>query len=510
MILILILPFAIILGFLLQRRTGYDRLPPGPRPLPFIGNIHQHSINSAPWEQWYKWHKQYGPIISFRLGQRTIISIANHKMVGDLLERRARIYSSRPQLIMLNEWLTKGMLGVFMPYGPKWESLRRLRMPLLSSQAVSAMEILLDVETLRLIRALESNPPPTQVILTQFLHSFASTLLYGGTVEFKDDGDVFRGFNDFQEELLSFALTSDAVIEVFPSLVPLLAMFGKFAKSKKRGTRFHSTLLQTFHAKLDYGLRQESWNLAKEICGCQPPDITRDEVAYFLAELELGIVEATSMMLKHFVDIATEQPDAFAAAQNEIDTVVGTQRLPTVENREKLPYVNALITETMRCKTLGPMSIPRAATQQDEYMGYTIPRGSTIILNQWALNNDEDIYTDPFMFKPQRWIETPELPQPFAFGAGKRLCPGQSLAQNILFMSVSRILWAFDIDPVADTIVTHKRQSWLLCEPSDRNVVFQFRSSEQKAIVENKWDAVAKDNNWVLGIIHKCWMRLER
>ncbi|GAB1210768.1 hypothetical protein APSETT445_009566 [Aspergillus pseudonomiae] len=294
------------------------------------------------------------------------------------------------------------------------------------------------------------------------------------------------------------------------TLVPLLAMLGKFAKSKKRGTRFHFKLLRTFHGKLDHSLRQESWNLAKEICRCQPPDITRDEVAYFLAELELGMVEAMSMMLRHFVDMAAEQPNAFAAVQNEIDRVVGAERLPTVEDWENLPYINALITETMRCKTLGPMSIPRAAVQQDEYMGYTILRDSIIILNQWALNNDEDVYIDPFMFKPQRWIETPELPQPFAFGAGKRLCPGQSLAQNILFMSVSRILWAFDIDPVADSIVTHKRQSWLLCEPSDRNVVFQFRSSEQNAIVENKWDAVAKDNNWVLGSIHKCWMRLER
>lgn len=63
-------------------------------------------------------------------------------------------------------------------------------------------------------------------------------------------------------------------------------------------------------------------------------------------------------------------------------------------------------------KTLGPMSIPRAAAEEDEYRGYTIPRGCTVILNQWALNNDE-LYPDPFTFNPNRWIDNLELPQPF-------------------------------------------------------------------------------------------------
>jgi hypothetical protein len=113
-------------------------------------------------------------------------------------------------------------------------------MPLFGSRAVDTMDIPVDLETQWLTQALERTPSPMNVIPTHFSYNFASILLYGGKLEFRDDGNVFRSINDFQEELLTFAITSDAVFELFLNLKPLMTAFRDFAKSKKRGTRFHS------------------------------------------------------------------------------------------------------------------------------------------------------------------------------------------------------------------------------------------------------------------------------
>jgi hypothetical protein len=89
---------------------------------------------------------------------------------------------------------------------------------------------------------------------------------------------------------------------------------------------------------VDRGLHQESCNFVNEICHRQPPNLTHNEVADLLAELEPGMVEAMLMTSKHFVDMAIEQPNAFTTAQNEINKVGRTQRSPAIEeDRERLP-----------------------------------------------------------------------------------------------------------------------------------------------------------------------------
>ncbi|KAL0565623.1 hypothetical protein V5O48_016400 [Marasmius crinis-equi] len=113
-----------------------------------------------------------------------------------------------------------------------------------------------------------------------------------------------------------------------------------------------------------------------------------------------------------------------ARGQEEIDSVVGSGRLPDFEDRENLPYVNALIAETMRWNPVVPLALVHRATQDDVYDGYFIPAGSTIVANAWAMLHAEELYgPNPMTFDPDRFMKrdgkNPPDPSQFAFGFGR-------------------------------------------------------------------------------------------
>lgn len=149
-------------------------------------------------------------------------------------------------------------------------------------------------------------------------------------------------------------------------------------------------------------------------------------------------------------------PEAQTAAQNEIDSVVGRDRLPGMADRESLPRVTALIQEVLRWHCPMPLATPHRAIVNDEYNGYHIAAGSVVLGNAWAMLHDEDVYPDPHSFKPDRFLTTDgrlrdDIPFPIeAFGFGRRICPGRYFAMDALFLFVSHVLAVFRIEHSVD------------------------------------------------------------
>ncbi|KAG5651397.1 hypothetical protein H0H81_008779 [Sphagnurus paluster] len=149
-------------------------------------------------------------------------------------------------------------------------------------------------------------------------------------------------------------------------------------------------------------------------------------------------------------------PDKQALAQAEIDRVVGTERLPVIADRKNLPYLSAVIKETMRWYPVLPLSIARLTAEDDTYKGYFIPKGTIITPNVWSIAFEANEKYDPKAFIPERFLDpndtTPD-PATWAFGFGRRICPGKALAENSLMALISGILAAFDILPPAEGVV---------------------------------------------------------
>lgn len=147
-----------------------------------------------------------------------------------------------------------------------------------------------------------------------------------------------------------------------------------------------------------------------------------------------------------FIAMAT-YPEIQKKAQHEIDTVVGTDRLPGFDDRPSLPYVNALVKEVLRWQPVAPMGIPHLANQDDVYENMFIPKDTVLVPNIWLFMHDPANYKNPDVFLPERFLgEKPEMdPATLCFGFGRRICPGRELADSDLFMTVVASLAAFNI-----------------------------------------------------------------
>ncbi|KAI0945621.1 hypothetical protein AcW1_001797 [Taiwanofungus camphoratus] len=143
-------------------------------------------------------------------------------------------------------------------------------------------------------------------------------------------------------------------------------------------------------------------------------------------------------------------------AQREIDEVVGNERLPTLADRDRLPYISALCWEVLRWNPAGPLGVPHRLVKDDIHAGYFLPKGSIVIANVWKFLHDPNTYTDPFTFNPDRFMpadaKAPEQdPRQVAFGFGRRICPGMHLAEASVFLLCAMSLAAFHISkPVQD------------------------------------------------------------
>ncbi|RXW23128.1 hypothetical protein EST38_g2725 [Candolleomyces aberdarensis] len=157
-----------------------------------------------------------------------------------------------------------------------------------------------------------------------------------------------------------------------------------------------------------------------------------------------------------------EHPEVLKKAQVQLDSVVKPGHLPDLDDEPSLPYITAIMKEALRWREVTPFGVPHALSTDDEYKGYHIPAGTIVIANQWAMLHDENVYTDPFEFNPDRFInpETGKIdysrardPGHACFGFGRRICPGRFMALESLWLSIASLIATFDIEK-AKTKVT--------------------------------------------------------
>ena len=143
-------------------------------------------------------------------------------------------------------------------------------------------------------------------------------------------------------------------------------------------------------------------------------------------------------------------------AQKEIDQLLGGERLPTLSDRDDLPYISAMMKEIYRWHTPLPISIPKLLREDDVYKGYHLPKGATVIENVWAVFQNPAVYPEPHIFNPERFSKDGKLdpsvedPEDRVFGSARRICPGKHFADRAIFLRIVSILATFDIEPGAN------------------------------------------------------------
>lgn len=174
--------------------------------------------------------------------------------------------------------------------------------------------------------------------------------------------------------------------------------------------------------------------------------IDDEAIKWMTLTLFSGGSDTTVETIRSFVLVMIMYPDVQLRAQEEIDRVVGTERLPQIKDRPDLPYVQAILKETLRWSPLGVMGFPHSV--EDEIIicrRYRVPKGAVILPAVWWFRHDPAVYSNPTQFEPERFLAPRNEPDPRAitFGFGRRACPGRVVAEAGLFITMAQTLASF-------------------------------------------------------------------
>ncbi|KAI0754760.1 cytochrome P450 [Daedaleopsis nitida] len=454
----------------LKARSRGLPVPPGPTPLPFIGNL-LDLPKSHPWRTYRDYSRQYGKIISLNaMGQRVVV-IDDPDVAVELLEKRSAIYSSRPQSVtielLVQLWVGDWNLSI-LPYGPRWRLYRRTFWQHFRPVALSKYHWLQENGARRLLTRLLSPPSPPNDLLGNIRDSLGEVLIRGAYgLQTADTGDKYIA--TFEEVIasLDLLLTGTQILEFFPFLarfptwMPGTASLRRMAHYRALTVKIREIPWADAKNAIIAGTASDSMASAmfEETSHSQGENraAQEDTVKNVLAIAYAGDVNPqTHSALSAFFVAMSLHPDVQRKAQAELDAVVGEARFPKVADRDRLPYVNAVVKELLRWHVVTPLSVPHQNIADDEYDGHFIPKGSVVLVNAWSMLHDEEEYPEPERFIPERFLQDGKLrsdirdPATIAFGFGRRICPGRYFAEATLFIYIASVLLTFDIKPPVD------------------------------------------------------------
>ncbi|CAL1699897.1 unnamed protein product [Somion occarium] len=426
-------------------------LPPGPRGFPIVGNTFQ--LGRLPWFQLTRWARQYGPIYSLNLGGQILIVLNNHKVASDLLDKRSAIYADRPRMIMTGELLCGGFFFAFNSCNDLWRRLRKAAFEGLNFRSSEVFQPVQEREAIRLAEALVKNPSAWMDHINRVTASGVLSVCYSLPPVASAEDPVITLINNFMHRIEAGSRPGEYLVELFPWMLRLPKWMAKWHRDADEAHARDTEMFMKFH--LDAKRRAALGQCGPCMSGIlMERNEVSDKEAAWLAGTLFGAGSTTTAAAQHvFILAMVLYPAAMRKAQAEIDAVVGRSRLPNFSDRNKLPYVQAIIREVFRWRNIG---LPHYSTEDDWYEGYYIPKGSMIFFNQWAMNTDTEVYGDDFnTFRPERFLDETGKKENVppnthgeghtGFGYGRRKCVGVNLAKSTMFINIATTLWAFDI-----------------------------------------------------------------
>ncbi|KIW79156.1 hypothetical protein Z517_05768 [Fonsecaea pedrosoi CBS 271.37] len=490
-----------------------EGLPPGPPTLPILGNLHQ--MTDKPYLMFEKWAKQYGPIMSVKLGTQTMIVINTEQGIRDLFEKRSGNYSAKAS--NFGAEFGENLNLLFRTNDDVWRRMRKMYHLRLNITAANNYLPYQEFESLQMLDELLDRPQDFWTVLKRYTTSIGATVIFAKRYPDLEDPRVKALYTWL--ERFSALMEKTSFADWYPILKPfyfrapswISGFLKEAAELKEMETKLWMQLIGEGQEMLDQGKMRPSFarNLLLTI-GAESGQIAKSDaltfkqIAFVVGHAWPAAADTTYSTLMGFVKAMVLFPEVQKQAQEELDRVVGSYRLPTWEDSPNLPYIMACVKESFRwMPTTVAGGAPHAATNEDSYLGYRIPAGVPVVNNVWSINNDR---TTPRDFEPRRHLPGHKFPpvgapigsdtsdKPYTtFGAGRRMCPGIHVAERSLYTAVARLLWSFNMKPAVDekgNVVPIDRDGMtpgFMVTPVHYNMVFESRDEERVALIRRSW-----------------------
>ncbi|XP_072537927.1 cytochrome P450 2J4-like [Salminus brasiliensis] len=471
--------FLLLLDYV--RNKAPKNFPPGPRSLPFIGNLHLIEPSRIHF-QFTELAEKYGDIFSIKIfGPRTVV-VSGYKQVKEVYVHQGDHFADRPVLPLFFDIF--GVKGLVASSGYAWRQQRRFALTTLRNFGVGkkSLEPSINMECSYLIEAMsheQGRPFNPQTLINNAVSNVICVLVFGNRFDYTDS--EFQGLlKRMNQSIFLEGSIWAQLYNMFPRIMRLVP-----------GP--HHTIIRLWGEVADY-VRGKIEDHRKD-CDFSNP---RDYIDCFLEEMEkrkddkeaefnienlcfcaldlfIAGTETTFTTLYWGLLYMIKYPDIQAKVQAEIDQVFGSSRQPSMMDRDNLPYTNAVIHEIQRIGNIIPLNLARTATKDVQIGKYVIPKGAMVLSNLTSVLHDKAEWETPQCFNPGHFLDNDgnfrRRDAFMPFSAGKRVCLGEQLAHMELFLFFSSLLQRFTfkppegVEPSLEYILgfTHTPKPYQLC-----------------------------------------------
>ncbi|KAL6629055.1 hypothetical protein ACP70R_028820 [Stipagrostis hirtigluma subsp. patula] len=459
LVLALLLP--VLLLRLLKKRDGDGvRLPPGPWRLPVIGSLH-HLVGTPLVHRALAGvaRRLDAPLMYLKLGEVPVVVATSPDAAREVMRTHDVTFATRPWSPTIRIMMEDGQGLVFAPYGDLWRQLRRISiLELLSARRVQSFRRVREEEAARLVAAVAATPPGQAVNVSERIAVMIADSAVRAMI-----GDRFKRRDEFLvslEEGLKL-VSGFSLGDLFPS-----SRLVNFVSGAAR--RAHANHRKNFEL-MECAIKQHEERRAAAAASGTVDD-EEDLVDVLLriqkdggleVPLTMGIIKAvildlfsagsetSATTLQWAMSELMRNPSVMKRAQAELrDNLKGKPKI-TEDDLAQMKYLKLIIKETLRMHPPAPMLLPREARESCKILGYDVPKGTTVLVNAWAIGTDPKYWDDADEFKPERFecstidfkgIDFEYIP----FGAGRRICPGMVFAQSSMELTLAALLYHFD------------------------------------------------------------------
>ncbi|KAI9118454.1 hypothetical protein K1719_010786 [Acacia pycnantha] len=462
MLALIILLSSIFLVFLVYRTTRpRPHLPPGPSGLPLIGNLHQLP-NSDQHRYLWRLSKQYGPLIFLRLGLKPTIVVSSAKIARQVMKTHDLVFSSRPSLLAQQKLSYNGLDMVFTPYSDYWREMRKLcALHLFSTRRIHSFRPIREDEVSRTIRRLSQSAASHKVInLSETIMSFSGTLIckiaFGKGYELEDNkkGNENRSrFHGCSTKLGPFVrVLLQIIYHGWDGLIDSRGLHSRLDKTFKQLDMFYQQVIDDhMNPKNPQTDQKDVIDVFLQIMNDHSTsvDLTMDHIKALLMNIFIAGTDTSAATLVWAMTSLMKNPRVMKKVQGEIRKLYGEKEFISEEDIERLPYLRAVVKETLRLFPASPLLVPRESMEKCNIEGYEIQAKTLVFVNAWAIARDPETWEDPEQFYPERFFNYSidfkghdfEL---IPFGAGRRICPGIQMGVITVELMLVNLVHCFD------------------------------------------------------------------
>ncbi|KAG4982580.1 hypothetical protein JHK82_027432 [Glycine max] len=440
-----------------------SRLPPSPRALPVLG--HLYLLTKLPHQAFHNISIRYGPLVYLLFGSKPCVLVSSPEMARQCLKTHETCFLNRPKRTNL-DYITYGSSDfVLAPYGPYWSFMKRLCMTeLLGGRMLHQHLPIREEETKLFFKSMMKKACfGEEVNIGKELAMLANNIITRMALGRRCCDDV-EGEGDQLIELVKEMTELGGKFNLGDMLwfVKRLDLqgFGKRLESVR--SRYDAIMEKIMKEHEDARKKEmggdeavrDLLDILLDIYNDESSEIglTRENIKAFIMNMFGAGTETSATTIEWALAELINHPDIMLKARQEIDSVVGKNRLVEESDILNLPYVQSIVKETMRLHPTGPL-IVRQSTEDCNVNGYDIPALTTLFVNVWAIGRDPNYWENPLEFKPERFLnEEGQSPldlkgqhfELLSFGAGRRSCPGASLALQIIPNTLAGMIQCFE------------------------------------------------------------------